>query len=148
MSDLDLDRELRRALRDAPAEASEGFTRRVLTRLEERPRPPVRLPATAWLPRPAFAAIALVLFLVGGAAGVLVSRQNARVAQERQRAELLDEYRALELELDELRRLASEQTPVLYLGGDETFDLVYDLADYQAGRSGEAVRPASLKDDR
>ncbi len=38
-----------------------------------------------------------------------------------------DEYRALEVELEELRSLAFEAQPVLELGGTERVDFVFDL---------------------
>lgn len=149
MSDYDLDLELRRALRSSPEEASANFTQQVLAHREDRPR------NRRWAPRPALATAAVLLFVIGGAAGLMVTRQTVThpmgdlesdLEQASQKEQLLDEYRALERELEQLRRLASEQTPVLYLGGDEDFDLMYDLADYQAGRSQESIRPASLPD--
>lgn len=146
MSDFDLDHELRRALRATSEPASPGFTRRVLARLEDEPTRRRRLP------RPAFAAAAALLFIVVGVTGLVVSLQSrpAAVATRRsessQRQELLREYRALERELDQLRQLADEQDPVLYLGGDEDFDLMYDLAGYRADRPQDGPRPASLPD--
>ena len=128
MSDFDLDRELRQALRDSSETASPGFARGVLARLEDGRR------TTSWLPGPAFAAAAVLLLVVGAVAGLYFTLQDSppelttSVEQRPRREELLREYRALERELDQLRQLASEQTPVLYLGGDEGVDLMYDLA--------------------
>lgn len=139
MTPVDLDDELRRALREWPEEASPGFNRRLLERLGERPRRGrLRL-------RPAVAASCGALLLALTLLGTLSPQRPFEADPAVPREELLSEYRALEMELEQLRRLASEP-PVLYLGGDETFDLVFDLADYrQVGRE-ETARPAVLPD--
>ena len=54
MSNFDLDRELRQALRDSSETASPGFARGVLARLEDGRR------AASWVPGPAFAAAAVL----------------------------------------------------------------------------------------
>lgn len=130
---------LRAALRAEPARASDHFTASVLSRLD-RPR---RLR----FPLPRLAALAAATLAV--AAGLVVwrgdgsaSRAEADAAARRQ---LIEEYRQIETELHEIRRLADESDPVLYLGGDEKFDLVYDLESYESGSKGD-VRAASLPD--
>jgi hypothetical protein len=111
-------------LRELPRErARNGFTARVLQRLdaEEAGRPVLR-----WRPAAAFAAA--VLAAVAIPAGLLMDRaadrERSRAAEARQ---ILEEIRAehgrLERELEDL----SEETPVIYLGGDENVDFVLDL---------------------
>ena len=68
------------------------------------------------------------------------------VADERDR--LIHEYMELQRELDQIRQLADESRPVLYLGGDETFDVLYDLRAYDDSGATGGVRPASLPPDR
>lgn len=140
MSRVDLDTELRRVLRSSSDEASPDFNRHVLKRLARR-RPPRPL-----LLRPAFAVGAVALVLVTGLVVLTASRQSSGLEEAARREQLLDEYQALEVELEQLRRLASESAPVLYLGGDETFDVMYDLAAYRQGPPADTIRPASLPD--
>ena len=138
MNDNQFDHELSRALRTGPEEVSPEFNRRVLARLEEPSR---RRP----LRRPAFAAAALLVLALGASIALRLERAP-QIDQATQREELLEEYRALELELQQIRQLTSQRQPSLYLGGDESFDLMYDLAAYQNDRSNERARPASLPD--
>ncbi len=143
MNDFDLDGELKRALRDTHEEASAGFTARVVRRLDD---PPAR---ARWNPRPALAAASLLA--VGLLAGSMIdfgaapTEAPVETVRADPREELRREYRALEEELAQIRELATEQTPVLYLGGDDSFDLVYDLAEYPGGTA-NGMRPASLPD--
>lgn len=137
----EFERELRQALRSDPQAASRGFTDSVLERARNARRRRVALPA-----RPALAAAALALVLV---AGLTVWRNvdtgAPRPTEERTRQELLEEYRQIEAELGEIRRLARETDPVLYLGGDERFDLIYDLEGHEP-RTERKIRPASRPD--
>jgi len=120
-------------LRALPREtARPGFTQRVLRRLDEargRDAKAAALP-TEKLPRPAFAAMAVVAILVfsAGAFWYEQSREAARNAEARR---LLQEIRAehgrLERELHDL-----SAPPVVYLGGDERMDLVVDLSNVPA----------------
>ena len=142
MNDLDFDRELSHALRDSTDAASPGFTGRVLTGLGRRPQ------RRDLIARQLLAAATLLLVLtalpaVRRAIGPGGNRQEARIEQ---REELLREYRALQEELDQIRRIAREQQPGLYLGGDEDFDLIYDLATYPIEGGGGTTRPAALPD--
>lgn len=123
---------IRRALRELPRiEASEGFTASVLDRAASSA--PRRRP---WQPSPgrlAAAAAALAL-VVGG--GVWEWRQDrAAAARELRAAELLQEQRVLERELESLRRLRSEE-PVLYLGGDQDYEFVVGLSPWLDNGSG------------
>lgn len=134
----EFERELGRALRSDPQTASSDFTETVLERARRGRRRRLALPA-----RPALAAAALALAVV---AGVAVWRDVDTVSpgssDERARQELLEEYRQIEAELGEIRRMARETDPVLYLGGDEKFDLVYDLEGHEPSTE-SGVRPAS-----
>ncbi|HYH47147.1 MAG TPA: hypothetical protein VEG34_15815 [Thermoanaerobaculia bacterium] len=124
------DGRLDRLLKELPRiPASPGFTGRVLSRLDqpagERRRgtwgllwPRLALPA---------AALAVAFGAVAVTHQVRAERVRSEAAEVRQ---LLDEIRQehgrLEDDLRELDHLAAE--PVLYLGGDDDFDLVVDLA--------------------
>lgn len=124
------DGRLDRLLKELPRiPASPGFTGRVLSRLDqpasERRRgrwgllwPRLALPA---------AALAVAFGAVAVTHQVRAERVRSEAAEVRQ---LLDEIRhehgRLEDDLRELDHLAAE--PVLYLGGDDDFDLVVDLA--------------------
>ena len=150
MTDFDLDRELSRALREPTEEASPGFTARVVRDLEGR-RAPAPWASGGRLLRPALAGAVLLAagFVVGGLMQdrtATSSQADDRTARIEAREQLRREYRELQEELARIQSLASEQSPVLYLGGDESFDLVYDLAEYQTGRTHDGVRPASLPD--
>lgn len=137
-----LDRELNRALNESTEVASPAFTASVLTRLEERGR---RAPL---LRRPVLAvAAALVLFVLGATIGLRIRDQQRSRASAEERQELIREVMALQQELDEVRALADRSTPVLYLGGDESLELMYDLSDYD-DLIGAEYRPASLPPNR
>ena len=133
----DFDATLRRALRECDGRASPGFNQRVLARLGRDRRP------TPWVPSLVAGATALGVALLLVVASTPADRPGDDAAGTAQRERLLREYEALEAELEELRRLASENSPALYLGGDETFDVMYDLSALpEAG----GARPAALPD--
>ncbi len=117
------DQSLRRLLRGLPGErAREGFTDRVLAGLNEGGRP---APRPRWQPRLAIAAAALAATVA--AAGLVQLRmdqkQEMRQAEARRvLAELRAEHRQIE------RELRSLSEPRVYLGGDESVDLVVDLS--------------------
>ncbi len=120
-------------LRELPRErASDGFTARVLERLDEADgaAPARRAPARfRWAVATAAAAL---LISIGSFLEWRQQRQTATLLQDATEArQLLDELRA---EHDRFSRdLRSLETPnpaepqVIYLGGDETMDLVVDL---------------------
>jgi hypothetical protein len=126
-----------RALADLPRlEASPGFTTRVVARAAA----PAPAAGRARVLRLATAA-ALVLAVIL-AAGLPAWRQARLRGEQRARVEALQqERRALERELQALRRLAAEHSSVVYLGGDESVDLVLDLESL-AGRAPQAAVPA------
>lgn len=136
------DGQIRDALRATSERASPYFNQKVLSRLEDEQR------HRTGVLRPALAAVALaivVLVAVGGL-GTLISREPT-VNKEARRQLLLDEYRALQLELEEVRSMASEAKPSLYLGGDEAFDVMYDLSAYTSEGAHDNIQPASLRND-
>ena len=114
-------------LRELPRErAREGFTARVLARLDApAPKP--------WQqPRLVFATAALAA--VVASAGILqvhAGRQEALRAAEARKMlrELRSEHDSLKQELQSL-----SQPPVVYVGGDEEVDLVVDLSRVQSAR--------------
>ena len=115
-------------LRELPRErAREGFTARVMARLDAPPEP------KPWLqPRLVLATAALAA--VAASAGILqvhAGRQEAlRTAEARKvLRELRSEHDSLKQELQTL-----SQPPVVYLGGDEEVDLVVDLSRVRSAR--------------
>ena len=143
MSRDPLERELTRALRDSSETASPAFTASVLSRLEGRVRraPFIRRPALAY-------AAALLLFVLGTTVGLRVRDQRASHTAANERQELIREVLELQQELAEVRELANQATPVLYLGGNESLDLMYDLRDYENLIGAGDYRPASLPPNR
>jgi hypothetical protein len=131
---------LERAFAALPeAEASDGFTPRVLVALESRRR--ARLSPAAW--RWA-AAGACLLLIIGVATGLNLRRCKVATADFTTRVqELRREVRQIEGELATLRRLAAERPSVIYLGGDERVDLILDLARTQPANGSRFV-PAAL----
>lgn len=124
------DHDLSRLLRELPPEpAREGFTARVLARLDARPEP------SAWR-RPrlilaGFAAAALMAVLTF--AGILQVREHRAEMRKAEARRILQELRTEHDSLQrELRALSSE--PVVYLGGNERVDLVVDLSRVQNAR--------------
>ncbi len=136
---------LDRALHGLPRErASDEFTRKVLSGLESHQRLGRRRPAKLhWV---LVAASAALLVLVG----VLELQERQRERSPRavaQRAEKLrQEQRLLEEELAALRRVVDEHPPVIYLGGNDRVDLVYDLAPVAARPVALQVEPAILQE--
>lgn len=114
-------------LRELPRErAREGFTARVLARLDAPAPSPWRQPRFVF----ATAALAAVV----ASAGILqvhAGRQEAlRTAEARRMLqELRSEHESLKQELQSL-----SQPPVVYVGGDEEVDLVVDLSRVQSAR--------------
>jgi len=115
-------------LRELPRErAQEGFTARVMLRLDA-PSEPKR-----WLqPRLVLATAALAA--VVASAGILqvhAGRQEAlRTAEARKMLrELRSEHDSLKQELQTL-----SQPPVVYVGGDDEVDLVVDLSRVRSAR--------------
>lgn len=113
--------------------ASPSFTERVLARIDETPRP--RRGVFWGLLGGHFAFIALLTPLVilalmlGLWLGPRWARQRNERRQTTERLEMMRrEYRALEVELDELRALTHDAKPVLDLGGTERVDFVIDLS--------------------
>ena len=130
------------ALRSTTEQASPYFNQKVLSRLESD-----RRHRTGAL-RPALAAAALAVLVLVAVGGLKTLNSRApTVDKEAHRQLLLDEYQALQLELEELRSMASDAGPSLYLGGDEAFDVMYDLSAYAADAAHDNVQPASLRND-
>jgi len=124
--------------------ASEGFTARVLTAVESRDRGGSASHARlVWV-----GATALMLVLLAGS-GFMYQRQRAAdLAYQHQLEELRSRYEQLLDEVVAIRQEAATPDTRLYLGGDESLDLMLDLNQLstysQNGRQevGE-VRPAS-----
>lgn len=144
---------LERALRELPRmEAPPGFTETVVARLDcgvgrQAARDRRRQPALAWT----LASVAVVL---GLAAVILVPRLDplpgdrtagadaAGPAIAERAGRLREEHRRLREELEALRALVDENPPLLYLGGDERVDLVFDFLPAADARGSGQARPA------
>ena len=114
-------------------EVSPEFTERVMERLDEP-----ALVRRGWV----FAGACALLIGVWLGAVVLEERNERRETAERLEM-MRDEYRALEVELKELRSLASEAQPVLDLGGTERVDFVFDLRGLAQERGKARAQPTS-----
>ncbi len=114
-------------------EVSPEFTERVMERLDEP-----ALVRRGWV----FAGACAQLIGVWLGAVVLEERNERRETAERLEM-MRDEYRALEVELKELRSLASEAQPVLDLGGTEQVDFVFDLRGLAQERGKARAQPTS-----
>jgi len=133
------DERLDQLLRGLPRhDASPRFTAAVLRRLrEDAPRPRRRLALTA---------ATVVTLAVGLVFGAHEHTRAAERQRELARLEALEtEKRALETEIRELRRLARDARPVVYLDSTPAVDLVVDLGRLAERRQGrdENVRPAA-----
>lgn len=126
---------LARALRELPrARTEEGFTERVLERLDAGTRQEAGARGRSWTAAPRLAAAAglaaLTVAALTLAAALIVPETLRDRVEERQRALRLQAIEAerarLADELAEIRRMSREPLPVVYLGGDEEIDLVAD----------------------
>jgi len=124
------DEQLNELLRSLPRrDSSAGFTTRVLSRLDEERREPARFP---WAMAAALAAFVTVAGLSGQ---YFVEKQQS---VERVEAFRVERQRITE-ELDELKRMAEQREPVIYLGGNEEAEYVIDLRSVEF----DSIRPAS-----
>jgi hypothetical protein len=107
---------LRNLLGSLPRErASDGFTERVMQRLDEAGKPLFLRPRLVW---------ATVTLLV--AAGLGVHQWQATVERQRRDARI----RSIKTQIEDVQkdiRLLRDLAPVLYLGGNENVDFVLDL---------------------
>jgi len=115
---------LQRALHDLQGtHASPGFTDRVmegLARRQARRRARNQLTLSA--------ATAAVLALMVGVIFVNRETEPTRAELANEARLLLQEHARLESDFEALRADTRDAVPVLYLGGDDDFDLVLDLA--------------------
>jgi hypothetical protein len=118
-------------------QASPEFTDRVIARLDA----PARTAGSVNRRWVFAAAVAAIVGLWLGASA-LDQRAERREAAERLEA-MRAEYRALELELEELRALATDAQPVLELGSTEQVDFVFDLRELASERERARATPVS-----
>ena len=139
MNDERRQHDLTTALRELPpVRASAGFTESVMQGLERRSHAGGRLPRWAWASSLAF------LLASALAAGWIVRGRSLAPPPPTPAETLRSEYLQLQRELDALRDVAVGPAPLVYLGGDESVDLVFDLEPLVDPRHG-GVRPASLQ---
>ena len=147
------DREITKALNETVDRASPEFTGSVISDLGTRGDLASRGGSRSFVMRPLLAAAAaVVLFVLGVTLGARVQTWRSgsyelALEEVTEREQMLREYIQLQQELDRVRQLASESSPVLYLGGDETFDVLYDLGEYGRQSNNPDIRPASLSTD-
>jgi hypothetical protein len=104
-------------------QASEGFTDRVLAAVEARQsNTPRRLARLAWA-----GAVTLMLGLLVGALVVHQRQRAAELAYQQQVEALRSRYEELLNEVVSIRQEASTPDNRLYLGGDDSLDLMLDL---------------------
>ena len=136
------DQHLGQLLRELPREqARQGFTARVLARLDA---PPAAAPYRRWQPRLA-AAVAVAVALASGLVynSRLEAERAARMARAQQVLhELRAEHGRIKKEL-----AALPDAPVLYLGGDEKTDLVIDMSQVRSSESTQDMQPATYRYD-
>ena len=142
------DEELGECLRTLPrSQATEGFTGRVLSEVDESLAREAARRASSRRLRLMGAAAACVLGL--GLAGWFGYGQWVS-STERMRAasrveQLRNEYREIQGELQKLRELADELSPTLELGGNEELGFVFDMRELDPSRQ-TGTRPASLQE--
>lgn len=128
------DRQLDRLLAGLPREpAPRGFSRRVLADVAVSPR---RRQGRRWLLPAAVAAAALVAGLWLLPRAVPEAPKVTAGALEREHRLLMEELESLKASLRQ-----DQVAPVLYLGGNESLDLVLDLE--PVWRSAGGARPAT-----
>lgn len=121
------ERELRHALRELPVpRAGDAFTRDVLRRLDEADGTSVDHPSGVGPLTSRLLALAATLALVLG--GAAAWRADARADRDREVRSLRSESHRLHEEIRALEDRLQDPTPVLYVGGTETVDLVVDLS--------------------
>ena len=119
------DHSLGRLLRELPREtARPGFTQRVLARLDE-PAKAAAYPA-GWRLRLAMSAMTAIVLLVAASAGVVRYEQSRDAARAAEARRALQEIRAEHDRIEQELRALSEP-PMIYVGGDESLDLVVGL---------------------
>jgi hypothetical protein len=124
---------LRNLLSSLPREeASEGFTERVMSRLDEAKRPAYQ--------QPRFALSASLALIVAAWFGFSQWQSSIEEEQTNTRIRTIkNEVQQLQNDIRLLRNLA----PVLYLGGDENVDFVLDLRQLAGDSEGESSQPIS-----
>jgi len=123
-----------------PRGASPDFTRRVIEALDEKESAP-RSVLGVW----AFAAVAVAAIAVGIFVGSRPEPPLAELAAERE--SMLREHTELVRELESLRSMAREASPIIYLGSERDTDFVLDLSPLLE-ETAPTARPASLDGSR
>ncbi|MEE8368654.1 MAG: hypothetical protein V3S30_10100 [Thermoanaerobaculia bacterium] len=147
MTENDRYSEIADLLSSLPRESpGEPFTIRAMAAYDQRQD---RRWAPTTTARWSWSAAAVLLLVLGFVAGSRFSSEHPESnTQLTQSQSLLARHRALEEELSRIRELNAQTAPVLYLGGEENYDLVFDLStliNRELHREAQpaAVRPAS-----
>ena len=115
---------------------SEEFTAGLLTRIDTATKVPSRLNRNV-----VWTLAALLIVAIGITLGSSSYRHSQRQAQELQQLEALRaRYTQLKTDVAGLKRSAANSPAVVYLGGNESYDLVIDLT--EPASYGASARPA------
>ena len=127
------DEPIRKLLQSLPREkASQGFTERVMSRLDEKRPPLMRVPRLA---------------LAGGLVTIVAAWLGVSLWQAQQDAKVDARIQTLRSEIQQAHKdimLLKEIAPILYLGGDEEVDFVLDLRQLVQDGSSRGAQPASF----
>jgi hypothetical protein len=144
MSGNQTDQEISSILSRIPREAvGESFTNRVLAAYDSRSNRGPKLSSTA---RWSWAVAAVLLLMIGFIAGSSFRSKNPGAATQITQSRLLKaRHRALQEELASIRDLTAASAPVLYLGGEEDYDLVLDLSPMIEAQLLQQAQPATVQ---
>lgn len=120
------DSEISAALESLPRHRpSEKFTASLLTRIDTGTKVPSRFYRNI-----GWTVATLLIFAIGITLGSSSYRRSQRQAQELQQLEALRaRYTQLKTDVAGLKRSAANSPAVVYLGGNESYDLVIDLTE-------------------
>ena len=123
--------------------SGDGFTNQVLSAYDQREDRGWALTSTA---RWSWSVAALLLVVLGFAVGAgFLPKPNSTKSQLAKSTLLKARHRALEEELARIRELSAQTAPMLYLGGEENYDLVLDLSTLINEQMLRDAQPASVQ---
>ena len=144
MTENEYNSEISNLLSRLPRETpGDSFTNRALAAYDQRQDRGWALTSIA---RWSWSVAAILLLVLGFVAGAGLRSKNIEpLSQVTQSTLLKARHRALEEELASIRELSARTAPVLYLGGEESYDLVLDLSTLIDEQMGQELQPVSLQ---